>query len=688
MNVFDLFATLALDTSSYDEGLSNAEEKGSSFGQNLGSIVAGGAAVGTAAIAATGAAVVGLTTSFASGIQQAASFGDNVDKQSQRLGISASKFQELDYVLQLAGSSMNNMTAGMRTLTNKLDAAKGGSEEAIAMFEQLGISFDDLQNMSREDAFEAAIRGFMGMEESADRAALANQVFGRSGMELAPLFNMTIDQFDEAIATAQNYGMVLSDEGVKASAGFQDSLTTLNMTLTGFKNNMFSQFMPSITTVIEGLSAVFAGDESGLGKINEGVQQFAANLASVLPEFIRIGASIISTLAMAIIENAPTLIESGLDALNTLVDAFIDNADMIIEAAVKIIDVFVSKVIDPERAAKFTQAAVDIIVKLVEGITQALPVLLPAVISVVIAIVSTLTSPENLNMLIDCSLQLIIALANGIVDALPQLVAVIPTIIFNLVEAIFDNFPEILNTVLYLIGALGYAILKALGALLGQTAFEIVEAFSGITSKATEFGRNIINWFNNGKDNIINGVKTFFSNVANFFVNGFSNIRNKVQTNLENIKSKFTSIFDNVKNTVKNAIEFVKGLFNFDWSLPKLKLPHLTVSGKLDLFAVPPQIPSVSVEWYKKAMNQPYLLNDATIFGAANGKLLGGGESGSELVIGTNKLMSMMKQAVGTNSRPITINVYGAQGQDIRQLAKEVGNVLQDILNDKEKIYA
>ena len=157
---------------------------------------------------------------------------------------------------------------------------------------------------------------------------------------------------------------------------------------------------------------------------------------------------------------------------------------------------------------------------------------------------------------------------------------------------------------------------------------------------------------------------------------------------MENIKNKFTGIFDNVRNVVKNAIDFIKGLFKFDWQLPKIKLPHFSVSGKLDLFAAPPQIPSVSIDWYKKAMNEPYIMNGATIFGASNGKLLGGGESGSEVVVGTDKLMSMMKQAVGINGKPITINIYGAAGQDIRELAKEVGNVLQDIINDKEKVYA
>ena len=138
---------------------------------------------------------------------------------------------------------------------------------------------------------------------------------------------------------------------------------------------------------------------------------------------------------------------------------------------------------------------------------------------------------------------------------------------------------------------------------------------------------------------------------------------------------------------VRNAIEFIKGLFKFEWSLPKIKLPHFSISGKLDLLASPPQIPKVSIDWYKKAMNEPYILKDAAIFGAAGGKLLGGGESGPEVVVGEKKLMEMIKKANGAN-RQITINVYGTEGQNIRELAREVGKELQNILEDKEKVYA
>ena len=100
------------------------------------------------------------------------------------------------------------------------------------------------------------------------------------------------------------------------------------------------------------------------------------------------------------------------------------------------------------------------------------------------------------------------------------------------------------------------------------------------------------------------------------------------------------------KNAVSNAINSIKSKFNFSWSLPKLKMPHPKISGKFSLN--PPSVPHFSIDWYKKAMNNAMILNDATIFGAKGGKLLGGGEAGSEVVSGADTLMKMIREAVAS----------------------------------------
>ena len=97
-------------------------------------------------------------------------------------------------------------------------------------------------------------------------------------------------------------------------------------------------------------------------------------------------------------------------------------------------------------------------------------------------------------------------------------------------------------------------------------------------------------------------------------------------------------------NNVKAMLEeFTKALEEFS---PKMKLPHFKIEGSLDI--AQGTVPTVGVEWYKKAMNNAMLLDKPTIFGFnnANGNLMGGGEAGSEVVAGSTTLMNMIQNAV------------------------------------------
>lgn len=138
--------------------------------------------------------------------------------------------------------------------------------------------------------------------------------------------------------------------------------------------------------------------------------------------------------------------------------------------------------------------------------------------------------------------------------------------------------------------------------------------------------------------NAINNVKTTIST-------GLNNALTTVSTVLGNIKNKFSSILDGAKTIVKNAIDGIKGFFNFSWSLPALKLPHISISGSFSLN--PPSVPSFGISWYKKAMDEAMLLDGATIFGAYGNTFLGGGEAGPEVVSGANTLMEMIREAAG-----------------------------------------
>lgn len=177
------------------------------------------------------------------------------------------------------------------------------------------------------------------------------------------------------------------------------------------------------------------------------------------------------------------------------------------------------------------------------------------------------------------------------------------------------------------------------------------------------------------------GIKTTVSGAVDSVKSGISNGFNAAKSTVSNIfssiKSSISNAMSNAKNAVSNAISAIKSKFNFSWSLPKLKLPHISISGKFSIN--PPSVPHFSISWYKKAMEDGMILNAPTIFGMKGNQLLAGGEAGSETVVGTQSLMEMIRNAVASmaggttiNYGGVNINVYAKENQDIRALADEI----------------
>ena len=194
----------------------------------------------------------------------------------------------------------------------------------------------------------------------------------------------------------------------------------------------------------------------------------------------------------------------------------------------------------------------------------------------------------------------------------------------------------------------------------------ISSVMDGIKSKVSSVWDGIKSTVSGAVDSVKSGIS-----------NGFNAAKSTVSNIFSSIKSSISNAMNNAKNAVSNAISAIKSKFNFSWSLPKLKLPHISISGKFSIN--PPSVPHFSISWYKKAMEDGMILNAPTIFGMKGNQLLAGGEAGSETVVGTQSLMEMIRNAVASmaggttiNYGGVNINVYAKENQDIRALADEI----------------
>jgi hypothetical protein len=181
-------------------------------------------------------------------VVESAEYGDTIDKQSQKLGISARAYQQWEAVLQHSGSSMSSMSFTFKTLAN---AAQDATDDQVAAFERLGMSMDDVKNMSTEDIFANVIAGLQNMEEGTERTAIATDLLGRGAMELGPLLNTSAEDTQAMLDRVDALGGVMSDDSVKAAAAFQDAVQDLTTSIQGNVRNMASTVLPILTDVIE-----------------------------------------------------------------------------------------------------------------------------------------------------------------------------------------------------------------------------------------------------------------------------------------------------------------------------------------------------------------------------------------------------------------------------------------------------
>lgn len=492
MDLLELFVKIGVDDSGLDSGLSSAESKSESAGSKIASALGGAAKVGAVAMAAIGTSTVAAGTALVNGAKGVAEYGDNIDKMSQKMGMSAEAYQEWDAIMQHSGTSIESLQGSMKTMSNQ---AEKNAEE----FQKLGISQEELATLSKEDLFSKVITGLQGMEEGTERTAIASKLLGRGATELGALLNTSAEDTEAMRQRVHELGGVMSDDAVKASAAFQDQLQDMQTAFQGLSRNMLSEFMPSLTEVMSGFTEIFSGNgEGGIAKVTNGINMLVDNISQVVPQLLQVGSNIIVTLGTAIAKNLPTLLTAGTQAVITIIKGIVQNLPQIVKAGV------------------------EAIVALAKGISESLPQLIPAIVDAVIMIAEVLI--DNIDVLIDAGIQIMTALIDGFIEAEPKLIQKMPELLEKMAKAIISGAVKLGSAMIKLAGVMiknfvskipDYA--KAAGKIIDVIAKALLGAVGGLIKIGLQLVQGIWSGISSGTAWIKARITEWVGNVVDFF---------------------------------------------------------------------------------------------------------------------------------------------------------------------------
>ena len=633
MNAFDVWASLKLNTREFDNGLSTAKSNAETSSSGM----------------ANSFKKIGSVIAVAFSVAKIVSFGKEC---LDAYGVQAEQEKKLEVVMK---QRMGATDKGIQSV-----------KDFASQLQKVGVAGDEVQLAGAQQ-----VATFLKSEKSVKTLMPA-------------LNNLAVQQKGVNVTTGDmvNYGNMFG----KVLQGQTSALKRVGITFdaheekllkTGTEQQRASTLAQIITKNVGNMNEAFAKTDAGKiqqakNKIGDLKEQIGAKLQPAIANAYQLGAKVMEFITNNVLPAVDKIsqavgptISSAFNTLSSTVMGVINAVKPVIEGIFNFIQQHSTIFSVIASAIGGIAVAVGVVLPIITGVVGTIMGIGTAImgaftgVSTVIggigAVIGLLGGPVTviigiIGALVGVVMYLwntnkgfrsaVISIWNGIKSAITTVVNAIAPVVKAVFNGIKVTVTTIFNAIKAVAGPVWNGIKTVIVTVVKAIAPVVKTVFNAIKTTVT----TVFNAIKSVAGPVWNGIKTVVLTVVKALSSGIKTGFNAIKTVASTVFGALNNIlvkpFKAAWGVISGVVGKIKSAFNFHWSLPSLKLPHISVSGGKPPFGLlgKGSLPKFSIKWYKKAMNSPYMFSGATLFGA--------GEAGDEIMYGRNNLMRDIRDVV------------------------------------------
>lgn len=632
-------------------------------------------------------AAAGLVTGLVGLGYSSVKSADELNTLSKQTGISTDDLQKMQYASDLVDVSFSDMTGAV----TKLKKSMTGHSDT---WEKLGVSVTNADGSMRSatDVFNEALVALSKIDNETERDQAAMDLFGKSADSLAGII-------DDGGAALQAYGQEAEDLGLILSGDTINALNETNDTLDQTKAQLSGAFGQLGATVAQNLAPLVEKLADGIGKVTEKLKNLSPEQADVILKITGVVAVLapLITGAGKVIKTIGTMTQAVGKVVNVL-SGMNPVVLIVIGAIAALVAIGVTLYKNWDKIKEWAG-------KLKDSLTKTWNNIKTSVVNTVNNIKTSVSNAwDNMKTKVTNT-------ANSIKTSVSTAWNNVKSVTATAWDAVKKTATDKIEAIKKSFDDAGGGIKGAASATITAvkeywtTGFDLINNLTGgklnsfkdtvtsiwnsvksaVSGTVNNIKTSVTSAWDNMKSTVTGAVDSLKSGVLNTWDGLKSGISSKVATikgYIDGLKTKFTD----VKTHISNMIDRIKEAFNFNWQFPHIKMPHFEVRGGKWPYGLNGDgyLPSITVRWYKKAMQNPIMFTSPTVMQTPSGMKGFGDGHGAEIVMGLNKL----RELVGATESNVVINVYPVEGMDVNQLADQIQDRFVALQKQRSLAYA